>query len=103
MKNPPEPTLRGDGTGARAPDGVHVRLGSRRIRLPGSRPGRIAIGGVLILGGLLGFLPIVGFWMLPLGLMVLAVDLPMVRGFRRRLEVAIGRWQARRRQRTPGT
>ncbi len=35
---------------------------------------RIAVGGLFILGGLLGFFPILGFWMIPLGLVILAVD-----------------------------
>ena len=36
-------------------------------------PRRIA-GVLLIFGGLLGFFPILGFWMIPLGLLVLSVD-----------------------------
>ena len=55
---------------------------------------RLFTGVVLILGGLLGFLPILGFWMVPLGLLVLSVDIPVVRRFRRRLEL----WWARRRE-----
>lgn len=35
---------------------------------------RIAVGILLILGGLLGFFPVLGFWMIPLGLVVLAAD-----------------------------
>ena len=31
---------------------------------------------VVMLGGALGFLPILGFWMLPLGLALLAQDVP---------------------------
>jgi hypothetical protein len=34
---------------------------------------------LLIVGGLVGFLPIVGFWMLPLGLIVIARDVPVLR------------------------
>ncbi|MEZ5840687.1 MAG: hypothetical protein R3D02_09785 [Hyphomicrobiales bacterium] len=56
--------------------------------MPRSRLARIGIGGALLVGGVLGFLPIVGFWMIPLGLLVLSVDLPIVRRARRRLEVA---------------
>lgn len=37
---------------------------------------RIPIGVFFVLGGLLGFLPIVGFWMVPLGLALLASDIP---------------------------
>ncbi|MFP6771454.1 MAG: hypothetical protein VCE74_03810 [Alphaproteobacteria bacterium] len=57
---------------------------------------RLAIGVLLLLGGMLGFLPILGFWMFPLGLLVLSYDLPMVRRWRRRLEVHwLRRWRAR--------
>ncbi|WP_210529963.1 hypothetical protein [Rubellimicrobium arenae] len=34
---------------------------------------------LLMLGGLLSFLPFLGVWMLPLGLLLLAVDLPVLR------------------------
>jgi purine-cytosine permease-like protein len=62
--------------------------------LPASRAARIALGGALIVGGIAGFLPILGFWMLPLGLLVLSVDLAIVRRHRRRAAV----WWARRQQ-----
>jgi hypothetical protein len=57
---------------------------------------RIVLGCLLLLGGFLGFLPVLGFWMVPLGLIVLAVDIPMARRLRRRLEVRLGRWLVRR-------
>jgi len=41
---------------------------------------RLPIAIVFILGGILSFLPILGFWMLPVGLLLLAVDLPLLRG-----------------------
>jgi fatty acid desaturase len=37
---------------------------------------RVRAAGLLIFGGFLGFLPVLGFWMVPLGLVLLAVDLP---------------------------
>ncbi|MCP5346918.1 MAG: hypothetical protein H7A04_08660 [Pseudomonadales bacterium] len=37
---------------------------------------RGTIGLVLVAMGLLGFLPVLGFWMIPLGLAVLATDIP---------------------------
>ena len=37
---------------------------------------RIPVGILLILGGIVGFLPILGFWMVPLGLIVMAKDVP---------------------------
>jgi hypothetical protein len=61
---------------------------------------RITIGGLLILGGLFSFLPILGLWMLPVGLLVLSQDIPAVRRWRRRAEVRWARWRQRRRART---
>ena len=65
--------------------------------MPRSRSGRIVIGSALVAGGLVGFLPVFGFWMLPLGLLVLSHDLPAVRRRRRRIVV----WWERRRQPKP--
>ena len=73
-----------------------VRLGSYRMPLPGSRIVRTLLGIVLILGGFLGFLPILGFWMVPLGLLILSIDLPFVRRWRRRAEVWWGKRKARK-------
>lgn len=64
-----------------------VRLGNRHFHLPESKAVRVGLGILLIAGGLLGFLPILGFWMIPLGLIVLSVDIPVVRRWRRRLAV----------------
>ncbi|TRL38471.1 MULTISPECIES: hypothetical protein [Rhizobium] len=61
--------------------------------MPQSRAGRIVLGAGLVGGGCLGFLPVLGFWMIPLGLIVLSQDLAFVRRRRRRLSV----WWARRR------
>jgi hypothetical protein len=54
-----------------------------RRRVP---PGlRLVVGLLLILGGVLGFLPVLGFWMIPLGLGVAALDvLPLWRWLRGR-------------------
>ncbi len=70
----------------------HVKLGDRRIALPASSSVRIAVGILLVSGGTLGFLPVLGFWMIPLGMLVLSVDLPFVRRWRRRMEVPLFRW-----------
>jgi hypothetical protein len=40
---------------------------------------RVPTAALFMLGGLVGFLPVLGFWMLPLGLLLLAVDLPLLR------------------------
>ncbi len=52
---------------------------------------RKTIGVLLIVGGVLGFLPVVGYWMIPLGLALLAVDWPLARRANRRLIVWWGR------------
>ncbi|SKA36410.1 hypothetical protein [Consotaella salsifontis] len=70
-----------------------VWLFGRQFALPRSRILRMSIGGAFVVGGLLGFLPILGFWMVPLGAMILSVDLPVVRRWRRRFSV----WWERRR------
>jgi hypothetical protein len=64
-----------------------IRLFDRHWHLPESKPVRVGIGVLLVAGGLVGFLPILGFWMVPLGLFVLSVDLPIVRRWRRQLTV----------------
>lgn len=43
-------------------------------------PIRFPLALALIVGGVFSFLPILGIWMLPLGLLLLAVDLPILRG-----------------------
>ncbi len=68
---------------------MQIRLFNRRVTLPGTRIARTVLGCALVIGGILGFLPILGFWMIPLGLIVLSVDSPMVRRWRRRAEVWI--------------
>lgn len=40
---------------------------------------RSVLGLLLMVGGILGFLPILGFWMLPLGLALIALDIPGMR------------------------
>jgi hypothetical protein len=61
-----------------------IRFASRELHLPQSRTIRVGLGILLVAGGLVGFLPVVGFWMIPLGLLVLSVDIPVVRRWRRR-------------------
>lgn len=43
-------------------------------------PIRFPVAILLIAGGMVSFLPVLGIWMLPLGLLLLAVDLPVLRG-----------------------
>lgn len=49
---------------------------------PSSRWVRIPSGALLVVGGVLSFLPVLGVWMLPLGLALLAEDVPALRASR---------------------
>jgi hypothetical protein len=40
---------------------------------------RSLLGAVLMVGGVFGFLPILGFWMIPLGAALIALDIPPLR------------------------
>jgi hypothetical protein len=55
------------------------------LRRPSSRWLRIPAAVLLILGSFLSLLPVFGVWMLPLGLALLAEDLPALRRVRGRL------------------
>lgn len=65
----------------------------RHVRRPESRWFRLPIAFILVPGGLMGFLPVLGLWMLPLGLMLFAVDIPILRRQQHRLV----NWLAERR------
>ncbi len=84
----------------RAIPGLKGRTGLLRGR--GAILVRVPLGIVLVLGGLFSVLPFLGLWMLPMGLLLLAIDLPflrphvnsaMIRG-RRRVEILRRRWAA---------
>ena len=64
-----------------------ITLFGRQFELPRSRGLRIAIGVGLVILGVFGFLPVLGFWMIPLGLLVLSYEIAKVRRWRRRLVV----------------
>jgi membrane-bound ClpP family serine protease len=49
------------------------------LRRPATKFIRIPIGVLMILGGIFSFLPILGIWMLPLGLLLLALDIALLR------------------------
>lgn len=51
----------------------------RWLRGPSSRWFRIPVGILLIIGGLFSFLPILGVWMVPLGALLLAQDVPFLK------------------------
>lgn len=50
-------------------------LGRRRI--PSGL--RSLAGVVFIIGGFFGFLPVLGYWMIPVGLLLIAIDIPAMR------------------------
>jgi hypothetical protein len=78
----------------------HIRIGKYRLNLPESRWARIGIGVALVFYGLLGFLPVLGFWMIPAGFIVLATAIPAVRRFNRRVAVTVKSWWSGRKPRT---
>ena len=50
----------------------------RWLRRPSSRLVRIPLALLLVVGGVFSFLPILGLWMLPLGLLLIAQDVPFL-------------------------
>ena len=87
-------------TSERTPDlkqqiaGVTYRIltwGQRKVP-PGFRT---VLGLLFMVGGVFGFLPILGFWMFPLGLAFVAMDIPPLR---RRID----RWRAKLKARAQG-
>ena len=71
---------------------TRIKIAGKSYNLPANSLVRIILGIVLICGGILGFLPILGFWMIPLGLLVLSADIVFIRKLRRMMEVKFGRW-----------
>ncbi|MFZ1413953.1 MAG: hypothetical protein WAS73_05155 [Defluviicoccus sp.] len=81
---------------------LHPRVAApvARLRQPHLRWLRLPLGVALIAGGFLGFLPVLGFWMLPLGILLLAHDIPFLkRPTARALDWCHRRWDAFRRRR----
>lgn len=76
----------------------------RWLRAPSSRRVRMPLGILLIVGSLFSILPVLGLWMLPLGLLLLALDVPLLRRPTRRcilcLERRFVRWKRARRVRS---
>ena len=64
---------------------LRLRTWMRWIRQPSCFWIRMPAGMALICGGVLGFLPVLGFWMLPLGLLLLADDIALLRSARTRV------------------
>lgn len=55
-----------------------LRKPSRALMRRGWGVVRIPFALLMIAGGMLSFLPVLGIWMLPLGLLFLAVDVPLL-------------------------
>ncbi|MFP1631212.1 hypothetical protein ACLB6G_05695 [Zhengella sp. ZM62] len=80
-----------------------MHLFGRTYHLPQSAIVRRVIGIGLVLFGFLGFLPVLGFWMIPLGLLVLSHDSPWIRRWRRRATVKMGRRNGNGKPRGPSS
>ena len=63
----------------------HRQSPVRWLRSPGARWVRLPLGVLFIFGGLLFILPFLGLWMLPVGLLLLAEDVPALRRLRTRV------------------
>lgn len=97
-------------TPSRADTRLHVRLRNQaedlarrlmrvieRMKRHPNKWARRGTAGLLILGGCLWFLPVLGLWMLPLGLVIISDEVSWLRRARRRLTVWLGdryrRWR----------
>ncbi|WP_306256927.1 hypothetical protein [Pararhizobium sp. IMCC21322] len=75
-----------------------IKFAGKSFNLPQSQLARISLGVVFVLFGFVGFLPIVGFWMIPVGLIILSYDVPSIRRGTRRIAVWWGRKRQERQQ-----
>jgi len=57
---------------------ISVSQSIRWLRKPSSFAVRLVVALLLILGGIFSFLPVVGLWMLPLGMLFIAQDVPLL-------------------------
>jgi hypothetical protein len=70
-----------------------IRPQARWIRWP--------LGLALVVGGVFGFLPVLGFWMIPLGALLIGEDIPPVRRVTLRMLGQLYRWWDAWRSRQP--
>jgi hypothetical protein len=76
----------------------------RRLRHPDARWIRIPVGVLLVLGGVFSILPLLGIWMLPLGLLLIAYDVPILREPVGRFTLwSIGKYSSLRQRYFPGS
>ena len=57
---------------------IRVSQSIQWLRKPSSFAVRLVVALLLILGGIFSFLPVLGLWMLPLGLLFIAQDVPIL-------------------------
>ncbi|MEH6727874.1 MAG: hypothetical protein V7703_17115 [Hyphomicrobiales bacterium] len=76
-----------------------IKFAGKSFNLPQSQLARMCLGGAFVLFGLVGFLPIVGFWMVPVGLIILSYDVSFIRRRLRRISVWWGRKRKQRNSR----
>ena len=78
------------------------KIDPKRPPVPRNRWVRYGLGIAFVFGGLLAFLPVLGIWMLPVGLTMLSWDVPKLRRWRRRVAVWVLRWWRARKRRWGG-
>ena len=71
----------------------------RWVRQPHMLLVRIPLAVLLFLGGVFSCLPVLGLWMLPLGLLVLAIDVPVLKRPVGNAIVRLQRWLSTTRRR----
>lgn len=73
------------------------------LRSPSSRLARIPLAILLVLGAFLSFLPVLGIWMLPLGLLIIAQDVPFLKKpVGKSMLWAEDKWRERKRRKATG-
>jgi hypothetical protein len=80
----------------------HAARWDRRVRRGRSPWARRGLGVLFLLGGMLWMLPILGIWMLPVGLALLSDDAAVLRRRRRWLHARLLAWSRGRRRRAGG-
>ena len=70
----------------------HIKFASFNVRVPAHPLLRALLGIAFVIGGVFSFLPVLGIWMLPLGLIILSIDSALIRRFRRKSTIRLGRW-----------
>ena len=59
---------------------IRVSRSIHWLRKPTSFVARLVVASLLIIGGIVSFLSVLGPWMLPLGLLLIAQDIPFCKG-----------------------